>query len=138
MYKFPIFLFTCNNLISPDVPNKPNDLKTEAKSAASVFLRWELPNSNLSPLLAEKVQGRLINDLAAPGEWFDARTDPEELTDHHGCLVINLLAFNNYQFRVRASNTIGHGSYSDASDRVRTLAGGKFICLLIFICLCEV
>lgn len=106
-----------------DVPNKPNDLKTEAKSAASVFLRWELPNSNFSPLLAEKVQGRLINDLAAPGEWFDARTDPEELTDHHGCLVTNLLAFNYYQFRVRASNTIGHGGYSDASDRVRTLAG---------------
>jgi len=106
-----------------DVPNEPENVEAIGQSGSTMLIKWEtLGNSNL-PVTSQVVYGRIVNNEENPGRWFKATTTPTVLTDENGALVENLFPYTFYQFRVRASNIMGQGRFSEASEPKRTLEG---------------
>ena len=113
-------------MILLDVPNEPENVEAIGQSGSTMLIKWEtLGNSNL-PVTSQVVYGRIVNNEENPGRWFKATTTPTVLTDENGALVENLFPYTFYQFRVRASNIMGQGRFSEASEPKRTLEGSKF------------
>jgi len=106
-----------------DVPSPPSSLQTSSSPDVGVLLQWSPPNINLSPLISQDVEARLVYKNGSFGGWNTAETSPQLLVNETGCLIKGLLPYNNYQFRVRATNMVGRGAYSEPSLPVLTQPG---------------
>uniref|UniRef100_A0A8C5GNP4 Neural cell adhesion molecule L1 n=1 Tax=Gouania willdenowi TaxID=441366 RepID=A0A8C5GNP4_GOUWI len=103
-------------LIPPlsDRPNPPMDLDLSDASARSIRLTWIPGNENRSPITEFLVQ--FEEDHWEPGRWTELASYP----GHLNSVMLQLVPFINYQFRVIAVNSVGQSQPSRPSPRYKT------------------
>ena len=110
-----------------DVPSAPENVEAISQSGSAMLVKWESLGRSSLPVTKQVIYARIVNKDENPGHWFKATTSPPEITDESGALVGNLHPFTYYEFRVKASNTMGDGRFSEASEPERTQEGSKFL-----------
>ncbi|XP_029990783.1 neurofascin homolog (chicken) a isoform X6 [Sphaeramia orbicularis] len=97
-----------------DRPDPPMDLDLSDPAARSVRLTWIPGNDHRSPVTQFLVQ--FEEDHWEPGVWRDLFTYPGDLNS----VILQLVPFVNYQFRVIAINAVGRSEPSRPSPRYKT------------------
>uniref|UniRef100_A0A8C5GPG7 Neurofascin-like n=1 Tax=Gouania willdenowi TaxID=441366 RepID=A0A8C5GPG7_GOUWI len=95
-------------------PNPPMDLDLSDASARSIRLTWIPGNENRSPITEFLVQ--FEEDHWEPGRWTELASYP----GHLNSVMLQLVPFINYQFRVIAVNSVGQSQPSRPSPRYKT------------------
>uniref|UniRef100_A0A672Y7Z1 Neural cell adhesion molecule L1 n=1 Tax=Sphaeramia orbicularis TaxID=375764 RepID=A0A672Y7Z1_9TELE len=95
-------------------PDPPMDLDLSDPAARSVRLTWIPGNDHRSPVTQFLVQ--FEEDHWEPGVWRDLFTYPGDLNS----VILQLVPFVNYQFRVIAINAVGRSEPSRPSPRYKT------------------
>ncbi|CAN9512169.1 unnamed protein product [Ophioblennius macclurei] len=103
-----------SSALPPDRPDPPMDLDLSDPAARSVRLTWIPGNDHRSPITEFLVQ--FEEDRWEPGRWQDLATYPGELNS----VIVQLAPFVNYQFRVKAINSVGSSEPSRPSPRYKT------------------
>ncbi|XP_069786249.1 protein sidekick-2 isoform X2 [Narcine bancroftii] len=109
-----VLVVTTEKRVHPQPPSKPAIQQQDVRSR-SVLLSWEPGSDGLSP-----VRYYTIQILELPnGNWsLHSASVSHESTTY---LVDRLKPFTSYKFRVKATNDVGDGEYSEESDSVTTL-----------------
>uniref|UniRef100_A0A8C5N7J9 Neurofascin-like n=1 Tax=Gouania willdenowi TaxID=441366 RepID=A0A8C5N7J9_GOUWI len=102
-----------------DRPNPPMDLDLSDASARSIRLTWIPGNENRSPITEFLVQ--FEEDHWEPGRWTELASYP----GHLNSVMLQLVPFINYQFRVIAVNSVGQSQPSRPSPRYKTSGARK-------------
>ncbi|XP_061582531.1 neurofascin homolog (chicken) a isoform X1 [Cololabis saira] len=95
-------------------PDPPIDLELSDPAARSIRLTWIPGNDNRSPVSEFRVQ--FEEDKWEPGRWQNLSSFPGDLNS----VVLQLLPFVNYKFRVIAVNALGESQPSRTSPRYKT------------------
>ncbi|KAJ8371340.1 hypothetical protein SKAU_G00113680 [Synaphobranchus kaupii] len=101
-------------LIVIDRPDPPTDLELSDPSERSVRLTWVPGGDNHSPILEFLVQ--FEDERWASGRWQNLSSYPGNLNS----VILQLVPFINFQFRVIAINAIGWSRPSVPSQRYKT------------------
>ncbi|XP_037534488.1 neurofascin [Nematolebias whitei] len=105
---------TVSSALPPGRPEPPMDLDLSDPAARSVRLTWIPGNDNRSPVTEFLVQ--FEENHWEPGRWQDLSTYPGDLNS----VILQLVPFVNYQFRVIAINSVGRSLPSRPSPRYKT------------------
>uniref|UniRef100_A0A672YD23 Neurofascin homolog (chicken) a n=1 Tax=Sphaeramia orbicularis TaxID=375764 RepID=A0A672YD23_9TELE len=97
-----------------DRPDPPMDLDLSDPAARSVRLTWIPGNDHRSPVTRQSHSNS--EDHWEPGVWRDLFTYPGDLNS----VILQLVPFVNYQFRVIAINAVGRSEPSRPSPRYKT------------------
>ncbi|XP_015197892.1 contactin-2 isoform X1 [Lepisosteus oculatus] len=98
-------------------PGPPGGVVVKDMNETSVELRWSRGYDNHSPIGKYTIEGRSPLSEA----WKQMRTDPANIEGNaESAHVIGLMPWMDYEFRVIASNILGSGEPSMASQKVRT------------------
>ncbi|XP_061075528.1 contactin-2 [Conger conger] len=98
-------------------PGPPGGVVVKDVNETAVELRWSRGYDNHSPIGKYIIMGR--SPLAGP--WKEMRTDPSNIEGNaESARVIGLSPWMDYEFQVIASNILGSGEPSMASQTIRT------------------
>ena len=89
----------------PDPPDAPGRPTTTISSGSSITPAWQLPNDGGAAITGQRLQYR----ESGTDPWTDVDLGAD-VTSHE---VTGLMASTSYDFRVRATNSVGDGDYSD-------------------------
>uniref|UniRef100_A0A669ERU4 Neural cell adhesion molecule L1 n=1 Tax=Oreochromis niloticus TaxID=8128 RepID=A0A669ERU4_ORENI len=104
------------HLMVMDRPNPPTNLELSDPYERTVRLSWVPGDSNHSPITGFLVQ--YDDDDWLPGKWRNLSTYPGNLNS----VILHLIPFTYYEFRVIAINEIGASRPSRPSKRFQTSA----------------
>uniref|UniRef100_A0A669CIG0 Neural cell adhesion molecule L1 n=1 Tax=Oreochromis niloticus TaxID=8128 RepID=A0A669CIG0_ORENI len=102
------------HLMVMDRPNPPTNLELSDPYERTVRLSWVPGDSNHSPITGFLVQ--YDDDDWLPGKWRNLSTYPGNLNS----VILHLIPFTYYEFRVIAINEIGASRPSRPSKRFQT------------------
>ncbi|XP_032066487.1 neural cell adhesion molecule L1-like protein [Thamnophis elegans] len=103
-----------SRLIVLDVPDPPGDLQLSEKQAKNIRLSWSPGSINNSPINESIVE--FEENRWAPGKWQELIRLPGNDT----MVVLPLIPYVNYQFRVISVNAVGRSKPSEPSERYET------------------
>ncbi|KAI4877290.1 hypothetical protein NFI96_011836, partial [Prochilodus magdalenae] len=107
------------DLVVRGPPGPPGGVRVEEIGPKSVRLLWSQGADNLSPISKYTIQYRETRTPEA--EWKDASTSPSNVEGNaETAMVLNLIPWTEYEFRVIATNTLGTGEPSNPSPKTRT------------------
>ncbi|KAK6317847.1 hypothetical protein J4Q44_G00111380 [Coregonus suidteri] len=107
------------DLVVRGPPGPPGGVRVEEIRDKSVRLIWSRGTDNHSPISKYTVQCR---DSFSQEDWRDATTSPSDVEGNaETAMVVDLFPWTEYEFRVRATNTLGTGDPSSSSPKVTTL-----------------
>ncbi|KAL7986183.1 hypothetical protein Chor_011349 [Crotalus horridus] len=103
-----------SRVIVLNVPDPPGDLRLSEKQARNIRLSWSPGSINNSPInesIVEFEENRL-----EPGKWQELI----RLLENDTTVVLPLIPYINYQFRVISVNAVGKSKPSEPSERYET------------------
>ncbi|XP_075905735.1 contactin-1a [Nelusetta ayraudi] len=99
-------------------PGAPGGLRVMDKTDKSVALQWSRGADNGSPISKYSIQYR---DSSSGDSWTAATTVPADVEgNEESAMVVGLIPWTEYEFRVIATNTLGTGEPSSPSAKERT------------------
>ena len=98
-------------------PSPPTNAEVVVVSESRVRVSWVVPFNGYSEITGYQIQQKITEDFEdAILIWEQSgRTEGEQ----DSALVINLIPFERYQFRVAAVNTIGVGAFSMQTNKTQ-------------------
>ncbi|KAG8128012.1 hypothetical protein E2320_014882, partial [Naja naja] len=103
-----------SRLIVLDVPDPPGDLQLSGKQARNIRLSWSPGSINNSPINESIVE--FEENRWEPRKWQELIRLPGNDTT----VVLPLIPYVNYQFRVISVNAVGRSKPSEPSERYET------------------
>ncbi|ETE66846.1 Neural cell adhesion molecule L1-like protein, partial [Ophiophagus hannah] len=103
-----------SRLIVLDVPDPPGDLQLSGKQARNIRLSWSPGSINNSPINESIVE--FEENQWEPRKWQELIRLPGNDTT----VVLPLIPYVNYQFRVISVNAVGRSKPSEPSERYET------------------
>ncbi|KAI6654056.1 Down syndrome cell adhesion molecule [Oopsacas minuta] len=99
-------------------PDEPYNLTVVIEDASNVTITWIIPFNGYSAITGYMVRQNIVGGdvMEAEIEWEDLSLDEGEFDS---AIVMGLIPFEFYRFRVAAVNEIGIGSYSDLTAKVQ-------------------
>ncbi len=98
-----------------DVPDAPDQPDAEVASSTTVTVTWSAPANNGSA-----IEGYKVEQQAAGGAWVVSTCIPALTPASTSCVASGLSNGTAYTFQVSATNAVGTGDLSLASDSVTT------------------
>ena len=100
--------FSLDLMQDPTVPGTPDEPTLTTQGTNAITSGWVLPDDGMSPITGQRLQYRRSGQTPEEA-WTDVDLGPA-VTSHQ---VTGLMASTSYDFRVRATNSVGDGEYSD-------------------------
>ncbi|XP_075713175.1 contactin-1 [Rhinoderma darwinii] len=112
------------DLVVRGPPGPPGGLRTEEVRDTSVKLTWSSGTDNHQPISKYTIQAK----TSLSEEWKDVKTEiPNIEGNMESARVIDLIPWMDYEFRVRATNTLGNGEASMPSPKMRTAGAAPIV-----------
>ena len=100
--------FSLDLMQDPTVPGTPDAPTLTTQGTNAITAGWILPDDGMSPITGQRLQYRRSGQTPEEA-WTDVDLGPAVTSRQ----VTGLMASTSYDFRVRATNSVGDGEYSD-------------------------
>ncbi|XP_078424599.1 contactin 1b [Cetorhinus maximus] len=105
------------DLIVRGPPGPPGGVRVENIGDTFVTLSWSRGTDNHSPISKYTIRQKFFDS----DEWKEAKTDPQDIEGNmETAKVVDLIPWMDYEFSVKATNTLGMGEPSLPSAKIRT------------------